>query len=160
MRKGLVIAAGWVGAIAAATAVGVIAVSALGDDGATSGPLSRHDVSDRLAQTTPTRSGGPTAKPRQPSPRTSATTAPASTPQRQYFSTTGGALWASCTDGRATLDTMTPRQGYRLDGSDRGPAAAAWVRFKVDVQHGHADEYLVTITCAAGAPQSAETADT
>ena len=159
MRKGLVIAAGWVGAIAAATAVGVTAVSALGGDVAASGPLSRQDVSDRLAQTTPTHAGDVTAKPDQPSPQTNATTSPASKPQRQYFNTTGGALWASCTEGQATLDTMTPRQGYRLDGSDQGPATAAWVRFKVDVQRGHANEYQVTITCAAGAPQAAETAD-
>jgi hypothetical protein len=54
---------------------------------------------------------------------------------------------------------MTPRQGFRLDGYDKGPATAAWVRFKLDMQHGHGDEYEVTVTCAEDVPQVVETAD-
>jgi hypothetical protein len=54
---------------------------------------------------------------------------------------------------------MAPRPGYRIDGSQPGPAPAAWVKFKVDVSRGHATEYLVTVTCVGGVPQKVETTD-
>jgi hypothetical protein len=156
MRRGLIIAAGWVGAVAAATAFGVAAISAVGSGDGPGAPLSQQDVSDRLAQAAATPHGGPTssAKPT-PGVSTSAT----ATATRQYFTTSGGGVWASCVEGKARLDTMTPRQGFRLDGYDTGPASAAWVRFKLDVQHGHANEYQVTITCPNGIPTSVETSD-
>jgi hypothetical protein len=58
----------------------------------------------------------------------------------------------------ATLES-TPRPGYRLDGSQPGPAPAVWVKFKLDVRRGHSKEYMVTVTCADGTPQMTETAD-
>jgi hypothetical protein len=150
VRRGLIIAAGWVGAVVASTVLGVFSISTLGGAGK-SGPLSQRQVSDRLAHTSPGPDGTPTGA--ATSPAASANTA------RRYFTTSGGSLWASCTAGLATLDTVTPRSGYRLDGWERGPASSAWVQFKVDVEHGHGAEYRVTITCQDGVPNMVETAD-
>lgn len=157
VRRGLVIAAGWAGAVATAAAFGLATISALGAGAGPSGPLSQREVSERLTQASPTPLGSPTKSGEgTPAPSTTAATGAA---QRQYFTTSGGGVWASCTGTIATLDSMTPRQGFRLDGYDKGPAATAWVRFKLDVRHGHDDEYQVTVTCPEGVPQVAETAD-
>jgi hypothetical protein len=139
--------------VVAATVLGVAAISTL-DGGSQGGPLSQQEVSDRLAET-PRTPGGASA------PAVGSGTAAAATasPSRRYFTTSGGSLWATCAAGRATLDTLTPRSGYRLDGYEPGPAGTAWVRFKRDVQRGHATEYHVTVTCPAGVPRLAETTD-
>ncbi|GIH11913.1 hypothetical protein [Rugosimonospora africana] len=155
MRRGIVIAAVWVAALAGATIAGVASVSTLGGTGGE--PLSQHDVENRLARTSP--SPDEQASPARSGAPPSASGPAASSPVRRYFPTTGGSLWATCGGGTATLDTMTPRSGYRLDGSSAGPAETAWVRFKVDVEHGHADEYRVTVVCRDGVPQATETPD-
>jgi hypothetical protein len=54
---------------------------------------------------------------------------------------------------------MAPRSGYRLDGSQGGPAPAVWVKFKLDVRRGHSNEYTVTVTCVDGVPRTTETAE-
>jgi len=153
VRRGPIIAAGWVGAVAAAAVFGLTTISALGAGAGPGGPLTEQEVSDRLAQTPPTTQTGLASPGPRPSPTTGAVSA------RQYFTTSGGGVWASCAGGQARLETMTPRQGFRLDGSDAGPATAAWVRFKQDVEHGHGTEYQVTITCVDGAARVKESAD-
>src|SRR5262249_51342434 len=100
---------------------------------------------DRLAHTSPAPIGGATP------PATGASSS------RQYFTTSGGSLWASCTDGQAALETVTPRSGYRLDDFDPGPSSTAWVEFELDNTRQHGTDYRVTITCPAGAPHMVET---
>jgi hypothetical protein len=147
----LVIAAAWVAAVAAAAVFGVAAVAALAGTGAGT-PLSQREVSDRLAQTSSPAPGGSTGGGQSaPLPSTSAGA-------RQYFATSGGGVWASCSGDLATLQS-TPRPGYRLDGSQPGPAPSAWVKFKLDVRRGHSNEYMVTVTCAGGVPRMTETSD-
>jgi hypothetical protein len=158
MRRGLVIAAGWVGAVVAAAAFGITTVSALGAGSTASGPLSQQQVSDRLTRGSAVPPPSATA-PGQPTTGPSATTSPTVYAARQYFTTSGGSLWATCTGGQATVDTMTPRQGYRLDSSDKGPATTVWVQFKQDSDHGHNSDYHVTVTCVGGVPQVRETTD-
>jgi hypothetical protein len=131
------------------------------------GQLSQQQVADRLTQASlqPSGSGAATPSP-VPSPSTpdaspgtgtSAAALPSSA--RQYYTTSGGSLWVTCTGNVATLDSMAPRSGYRIDGSQPGPAQTAWVRFKFDVSRGHAPEYTVTVTCPGGVPQMTEAAE-
>lgn len=152
------ITAGWVGAVVAAAAFGITTVSALRASAGSNEPLSQQEVSRRLAQASaaPTLS---TTGPAQPTTRPSVTAMPTGQAARQYFTTSGGSLWATCTDGQATVDTMTPRQGYRLDSYDRGPATTVWVQFKQESDHGHNSGYHVTVTCVGGVPQVTETTD-
>jgi hypothetical protein len=153
-----VIAAGWVGAVAAAATFGITTVSALRDGPASGEPLSQQDVSRRLAQVS-AAPGPSNTGPGQPTTQPSATATPTGLAERQYFTTSGGSLWATCSDGLAAVDTMTPRQGYRLDSYDKGPSTTVWVRFKQESDHGHNSEYHVTVTCVGGVPQVKETTD-
>lgn len=161
MRRGLVIAAGWGAAVGAAALAGVASIDALAGS-KQGGPLTPEQVADRLAHAsqsaaslpTPGASSGTATK---PGTGTEPGTGPS--PARQYYTTSGGSLWVTCAGDVARLDTMAPRPGYRLDGSQPGPAQTAWARFKADVSHGHATEYLVTVTCPGGVPQMSEAAD-
>jgi hypothetical protein len=145
--------AGWIGAIVTAAVFGLMTVSALGGGAGPTG-LSQQEVSDRLARVsaapTPSATG-------QPAPGPSSAPTGTANAARQYFTTSGGSLWATCTGGQATVDTMTPRQGYRLDSYDKGPATTVWVRFQQDSDHGHDNQYHVTVTCTGGVPQVRET---
>jgi hypothetical protein len=155
MRRGMVIGAGWVGAVVAAATFGLTTVSALRQSAGPGEPLSQQEVGRRLAQASgapsATGSGQATTPPVMATPNAQAA--------RQYFTTSGGSLWATCTDGQATVDTMTPRQGYRLDSYDKGPATTVWVKFKQESDHGHNSELHVTVTCVKGLPQVREIAD-
>jgi hypothetical protein len=164
VRRGVVIAAGWGAAVGAAALAGVASIDTLAGS-AGGGPLSQQQVADRLAHASssasrpasPPASSGASEPAASPTTGTGPSTGPS--PTRQYYTTSGGSLWATCTGDSVTLDTMAPRPGYRIDGFQPGPASAAWVKFKVDVSRGHATEYLVTVTCAGGVPQKAETTD-
>ena len=166
MRRGVVIAAGWGAAVGAAALAGVASIDTLAGS-AGGGPLSQQQVADRLARaslqpsgsaaTTPSAGASPTAP--EASSGTGTSPGPLPSTARRYYTTSGGSLWVTCTGDVATLDTMAPRAGYRIDGFQAGPAQTAWVRFKVDVSRGHATEYLVTVTCPGGVPQLVETAD-
>ena len=162
MRRGVVIAAGWGAAVGAAALAGVASIDTLAGS-AGGGPLSQQQVADRLASASRSASqpssGGASAPAASPSAGTEPSTGAGPSPARKYYTTSGGSLWATCTGDSATLDTMAPRPGYRIDGFQPGPAPAAWVKFKVDVSRGHATEYLVTVTCPGGVPQMAETTD-
>lgn len=160
MRRGVVIAAGWGAAVGAAALAGVASIDTLAGS-AGGGPLSQQQVADRLAHASPSASPPASSGASEPaaSPTTGTEPSNGPSPARQYYTTSGGSLWATCTGDSATLDTMAPRPGYRIDGSQPGPAPAAWVKFKVDVSRGHATEYLVTVTCVGGVPQKVETTD-
>jgi hypothetical protein len=158
VRRGLVIAAVWLGALVAAATFGVTTVSALRASAGSSEPLSQQEVSQRLARASAVPAPSVTG-PGQLATQPSISATPSGHAARQYFTTSGGSLWATCTDGQATVDTMTPRQGYRLDSFDTGPSATVWVKFKQESDHGHNSEYHVTVTCVGGVPHLTETTE-
>jgi len=95
----------WTVAAAAATAVALVAVSAIGTDifGGGQDPLSQSEVSSLLASTTPS------------SPTTSTTPEPEGTPTV----TEGGTVLSRCTaNGLVEILSATPAQGYAVDSDD------------------------------------------
>jgi hypothetical protein len=97
----------WVVAAAAATAVGLVAVSAIGTDifGGGQDPLSQSQVDDLLTSSSAT-----------PPPTT--TTSPPE-PEGTPTVTEGGTVIARCTtNGLVEIMTATPAQGYSVDGDD------------------------------------------
>ena len=105
----------WVVAAAAATAVGLAAVAAIGTDifGAGQDPLSESQVDDLLASRT-------TAPPT--TTTTSPTTTTPSTPpvgQQKETVTQGGTVIARCAaSGLVEVLSAVPAQGYAVDGDD------------------------------------------
>lgn len=155
MRRGLLITAGWVTAVATATVLGFTAVGSLGDE-FPGRPLSRQEVEDRLAQTTPAFSPTPSAS---GSPAVSGAASPSGSAPRRHFTGSGGSLWATCRNGLAIVEGITPKSGFRLDESERGPARTAWVKFKQDGSHGRSREFLVSASCDGGTVTVTETED-
>ncbi|MFL6122253.1 hypothetical protein [Actinophytocola sp.] len=115
----------WVVAAAAATAVGLAAVAAIGTDifGAGRDPLSRSEVDELLASrtqsppvstTVPSSSAPASTTPTTPTPTTTATP-----PAEQPTVTEGGTVIARCTaDGLVEVLSATPAQGYAVDRED------------------------------------------
>lgn len=160
---------GWLLAAAAATAVGLLALSLLGS-GITaerSQPLSQRQAAAALAHagdsssatgrpspssTAPTTtSRTPTPSPSTPSP----TTRPSTTSRDQVtrvLSSPGGNVIARCTGSTVYLLSWTPRQGFETDDHFQGPTDTAYLKFDSDDLDVH-----VTVTCHNGIP-TAETA--
>lgn len=113
MRKGRVTTGVllWLVAAAAATAVGMTAVAAIGTDifGGGSDPLSEAEVEAMLATQTQT----------QP-PTTSATTPPPTSeaPQPTEIPSAGGTVLARCAAGGVEIVSTIPAQGYQADTED------------------------------------------
>jgi hypothetical protein len=105
----------WVVAAAAATAVGLAAVAAIGTDifGAGQDPLSESQVDDLLAsRTTPPLTTTTT------SPTTIAPSAPQVGQQKETV-TQGGTVIARCAaSGLVEVLSAVPAQGYAVDGDD------------------------------------------
>jgi cell division septation protein DedD len=94
----------WTVAAAAATAVALVAVSAIGTDifGGGQDPLSQSEVSSLLASPTP-----------------SSTTSTSPVPKDTPTVTEGGTVLAHCTaTGLVEIVTATPAQGYAVDSDD------------------------------------------
>jgi hypothetical protein len=145
-RRVILAVAGWLAAALVATAVGVAAVSLLGEgisDSATR-PLSADEVRRALARSTP----APT-----PSPTGSAARPPAAGPARS-FSTAGGTVIAGCAGDQATLSSWSPAQGFHSEDVARGPAPTASLTFESDEEEIH-----VAVDCASGRPQLRTEAD-
>jgi hypothetical protein len=147
----IALTAGWIAALAAAATIGAATIGALRGE-SDDPPLSQEQVINALAGPSAPKSVASAAS----TPPSSAQT---SSPVRKYISNPGGTLWASCSGDLATLSSISPSQGFRVDDKLLGPAPAAWVKFKLDVQHGHATEYTVTVDCPAGTPQDHLTTD-
>ena len=80
---------------------------------------------------------------------TRTTTAPVS--RTKTFSTAGGTVVATCTDGRVRLDSVTPRNGWRFETDDEGGYVE--VQFKtVGGDEEDEDEVEVKIACRSGVP--------
>lgn len=130
----------WTVAAAAATAVALVAVSAIGTDifGGGQDPLSQSEVSSLLASTTPS------------SPTTSTTPEPEGTPTV----TEGGTVFSRCTaTGLVEILSATPAQGYAVDSDDD-------LEDHPSVKFGSANtEIEIKLRCVNGTPEAEITYD-
>lgn len=139
----------WVVAAAAATAVGLAAVAAIGTDifGGGQDPLSQSEVDDLLASRTtpqPTTSNPPTTSATAP-PTTSATPPGA---QPHTVETSGGNVTSRCTpDGLVEVMSTAPAQGFALDSGDDGISDHPSVKFRSGDR-----EIEVRLRCVNGVP--------
>lgn len=128
----------WVVAAFAATAVGLVAVSAIGTDifGAGQDPLSQSEVDDLLASPTT-------------APPTTSTTSTTPEPTGTPTVTAGGTVIARCTPtGLVEIMSATPAQGFQVDGEDD-------LEDHPSVKFESGDtEIEVRLRCAAGVPQA------
>lgn len=143
--------AAWAVGAAAAVAVGMLALSLIGN------PLSDGPIENLNATTvTQTSADPPTASPVAPS-STSTSSAPASKSgsptasgksSDRTVNSRGGTVVARCTPGGAYLVGWSPAPGYRLDDIVRGPAPVARVTFGT-----RSTEVKITISCVSGTVQ-------
>ena len=77
-------------------------------------------------------------------PPATRTAAPAS--RTKSFSTAGGTVVATCTDGRVRLDSVTPRNGWRFEDE----AEHGYVKVKFEAEEEN--EVELTIGCRSGVP--------
>lgn len=136
--RSLLTIGGWLGAVAAATTVGVVAVGAIGSGiaGTTTQPLSHSEVTRALAT-----AKTPTPLPSTPQPGTAAPGV------SRVLGTKGGTVLARCSGGNVTLVSWSPAQGYETDDIHRGPARTASMQFETGQV-----EITVRVTCARGVP--------
>ncbi|MQA85639.1 MAG: hypothetical protein GEV03_13680 [Streptosporangiales bacterium] len=67
----------------------------------------------------------------------------------------GGTVVASCADGRVTIRSWTPNQGFSADSVERGPTRTASVEFESEEE-----EYTAQVRCDdSGAPTARTEAD-
>jgi hypothetical protein len=129
----------WVVAAAAATAVGLVAVSAIGTDifGGGQDPLSQSQVNDLLTSSSTT-----------PPPATTSSSTPQE-PAGTPTVTEGGTVIARCTaTGLVEIMTATPAQGYAVDGDDE-------LEDHPSVKFTSGDtEIEVRLRCVGGTPQA------
>ncbi|OLF17958.1 hypothetical protein BU204_09110 [Actinophytocola xanthii] len=150
----------WLVAAAAATAVGLTAVGAIGTDllGSGSTPLSESEVDAQLASR---RADTTTPPPTSPPPTTSASRPPASpgrtSPPKQRESarsttttTPGGTVISRCAPGGVQVLQATPVLGFRVDSDDTGRVDDhPSVKFRSGER-----EIEVRLRCAGGRPQA------
>ncbi|MFI7674738.1 hypothetical protein [Actinophytocola sp. NPDC049390] len=128
----------WLVAAAAATAVGLAAVAAIGTDifGAGQDPLSQSEVDELLTS-------GPTSPP----PTTSSTTRPP--PEEKTTVTEGGTVIARCDGALVRVVSASPAQGYQVDPDDDEADDHPSVTF----QSGER-EIEVRLRCVNGVPNA------
>jgi hypothetical protein len=126
----------WVVAAAAATAVGLAAVAAIGTDifGAGQDPLSQSEVDELL-----------TSKPTSPS--TTSSSAPQ--PVEKTTETVGGTVIARCEGALVRVVSASPAQGYQVDPDDDEVEDHPSVRFRSGEQ-----EIEVRLRCVNGVPNA------
>jgi hypothetical protein len=101
----------WLAAAAAATAVGLFAVGAIGTDifGPAQQPLSQSEVDSKLAES-------PTSAPPTSAPTSSPPTTPAA--RTATVHSAGGTVWARCAPGGVEVISFTPAQGFGVESDD------------------------------------------
>lgn len=154
----------------AAVAVGLLALSMIGDDltSRTAQPLSQDTVArwasaapDAAAPSASTGSSEPAPAPSPSSPAGAGaltTATPAAAPAAQagdagvetVASSPGGTAIARCAGGQVYLVSWSPEQGYRTDDVARGPAAVVSVKFESD-----ANKVVLSVRCVDGEPRPA-----
>ncbi len=94
-------------------------------------------------------SGSVSAAPPAVSPSASASTSqtPSAAPDGKRLASPGGSVRAVCAQGKATLNSPEPADGYEVEKIVAGPALTPQVVFK-----GPKNRYRMTVTCVAGAP--------
>jgi len=124
----------WVVAAAAATAVGLAAVSAIGTDifGAGQDPLSQSEVDELLTSSS------------SPPPTTTSSPPP---PEEKTTVTEGGTVIARCEGALVRVVSASPAQGYRVDSDDDDVEDHPSVKF----QSGER-EIEVRLRCVDGTP--------
>ncbi len=127
----------WVVAAAAATAVGLAAVAAIGTDifGAGQDPLSQSEVDDMLP-----------SRPPSPPPTSSSSPPP---PAEKTTVTEGGTVIARCDGPLVRVVSASPAQGYRVDRDDDDADDHPSVKFQSGEQ-----EIEVRLRCANGVPNA------
>ncbi|HET6967597.1 MAG TPA: hypothetical protein VFI44_04925 [Ornithinibacter sp.] len=172
-RPLLAMALGWVLVVVAVAAVtfvvvdragrGVGQASAARTVAALPSGAASPSPSSTPATTPPARSSSPTPAPtRTPAPappRTSRPPAPARTPaarpaltRTSSFTTDGGTVVVSCDKAVLTLESITPRDGWRFeDKSDDGELEVKFRTREEDV-----DDVEITIGCVRGTPTQLE----
>lgn len=126
----------WVVAAAAATAVGLVAVSAIGTDifGAGQDPLSQSEVDDLLTSRTTAPSTTPSAS----------TSAP---PADKTTVTDGGTVISRCEGTLVRVVSASPAQGFQVDPDDDELDDHPSVKFVSGER-----EIEVRLRCAGGVP--------
>ena len=128
----------WLVAAAAATAVGLFAVAAIGTDifGAGQDPLSQSEVDELLR-----------SRPTSPPPTTSTTTT--QPPADKTTVTEGGTVIARCEGALVRVVSASPAQGYRVDPDDDEVEDHPSVKFQSGEQ-----EIEVRLRCVNGVPNA------
>ena len=128
----------WLVAAAAATAVGLAAVAAIGTDifGAGQDPLSQSEVDELL-----------TSRSASPSPTTSSSSPPP--PGEKTTVTEGGTVIARCEGALVRVVSASPAQGYQVDPDDDEVEDHPSVKF----QSGER-EIEVRLRCVNGVPNA------
>lgn len=144
----------WLVAAAAATAVGLAAVAAIGTDifGGGRDPLSQSEVDELLASRTAATPTAPRTTPQTTTQPTTTTTAPTTTvpsaPVEKATVTEGGTVIAACTaEGLVRIVSASPAQGYQVDPDDDDLDDHPSVKF----QSGER-EVEVRLRCVDGLP--------
>ena len=137
----------WLVAAAAATAVGMTAVAAIGTDlfGDSGTPLSSSEVDDQLASRSPSATAPPTTS--STPPTSSSSTPPPPGPERSV-PTEGGTVIARCEAGGVRVVQAVPALGFRVDSDDDEVDDHPSVKF----QSGDR-EIEVRFRCVNGVPQ-------
>lgn len=129
--------AAWAATAVAATGAAVAVLGLLGNGltGTDRHVLAPEEVRAELATATAraTAAPVPTASP---------------TGQSRLIRSAGGTVIAACEDGRVTLRSWSPAQGYKVDSVDPGPDHEAKVEFEPD----DGEEVELKIVCSDGAP--------
>lgn len=128
----------WLVAAAAATAVGLVAVSAIGTDifGAGQDPLSQSEVDDLLTSRTP-------------APSTTPSTSTSAPPADKTTVTEGGTVISRCAGALVRVVSASPAQGYQVDPDDDELDDHPSVKFVAGEQ-----EIEVRLRCAGGVPSA------
>jgi hypothetical protein len=144
----------WLAAAAAATAVGLFAVGAIGTDifGASAGePLSQSEVDAQLSESPPPSStstppsSAPSSAPPSSAPPSTTTRPVPQAGKTETVRSTGGTVWARCVPGGVEVVGSTPAQGYQIDRENEGIDDHPHVRFR----SGRA-EVEVRLRCVGG----------
>ena len=137
----------WVVAAAAATAVGLAAVAAIGTDifGGGEDPLSQSQVDELLASQAPSTSVSV------PPSSTSATPPPSPPPVTEYPTVTGGGTVIARCDPSGLVQVLSaaPAQGWQVDADDDELDDHPSVKFESGEQ-----EIEVRLRCVNGIPQA------
>jgi hypothetical protein len=138
----------WLVAAAAATAVGMTAVSAIGTDifGGGSSPLSESEVDAQLRSQAPSTTTEPTTTPSPPP-----TSSPPPAGRTVSTRTAGGTVISRCEAGGVRVLQATPAQGFLVDDEDDGEDDGVDDHPSVKFRAGER-EIEVRLRCANGAP--------